>query len=133
MLPNGVPLGLSGLSPGTCLSHRLRPSAGGFLLIAAQQDALEEVNSIFGIHIAGMRFPEWHKTSRYCSADFSFERLAYMIYVYNTLGGSYIPADSCKVGSILGHGTATELVKMKREIAYIGVPEKSLLLFATLV
>ena len=56
-----------------------------------------------------------------------------MIYIYSALEGSYISADSCKVGAILGHGLVTELVKMKRDVAYRRVPERSLLLFATLV
>ena len=86
-----------------------------------------------GTHIAGVRSPKWHKTSQNCSADFCKERLAFVIYVYSALEGSYISADSFKVGAILGHGLVTELVKTKREIACRRVPERSLLLFATLV
>lgn len=53
--PNGVPLGLSGLSPGACLSHRLRARAVWINLVATGHYALEEVDSMIGKRIAGMR------------------------------------------------------------------------------
>lgn len=56
-----------------------------------------------------------------------------MIYIYSALGGSYISADSCKVGAMDVRDLVTELIKLTRKFAYIGVPERSLLRFATLV
>ena len=56
-----------------------------------------------------------------------------MIYIYSALQGRYISADSCKVGAILVRDLVTELMKLTRKSAYIGVPERSLLRFATLV